>query len=580
MAAIKFKSALGVDRSCEEGFGGIDRTSHLKSSDRCHRLENLEPKADGSLKTRPGYRQEFEYSGTLRASFNSADKLYTLIGDSLVLTDVSLKTSQILATLPSESGDAEIFCFNGDVYVHDGNYLYHYDGDSLTAVEGYAPLYGVNWDPDSRGEIYEAINLLSDRIRISYAVTGSTNSFNLGVNVSSVDRLELNGKQYSLEALEVQINSEDSSVLDTVNISGSANIVFWLTLAPESSQKNRLQKATRAFVFGNNGGDRLCLYHPGLSEHLLCALPIGTSSHSASIRSAAGALPLYIPSTSYLCIGSGASPVSGMAQHYGRALLFTDTDTWCVDWEGEENSTDRIFPEVFLLNSAIGSEPIKGTAYCENDPITYFCGGLWRWHSQSGVRDECSASLISDEVASLLPKNSDGISMLSLPQRQKLLFADADDTEGKLLVYDTAKKAWTLYSGIFAESLLRFGDHPAFSRGGSVYVFSDDLAEDIEDEESFPIKSCLTSHFIDFGCPERTKRSARLLLNCDLSGGEAAVSLENELGETRTVKLKGRPDGGAELFSERIALPRFKKLRYTIESENPITLYSAILSAK
>lgn len=580
MAAIKFKSALGVDRSCEEGFGGIDRTSHLKSSDSCYRLENLEPKADGSLKTRPGYRQEFEFSGALRASFNSADKLYTLIGNSLVLTDTSLGTSQLLATVPSETGDAEIFGFNGDIYVHDGNYLYRYDGASLNAVEGYAPLYGTNWDPNTRGEIYEDINLLSDRIRIAFSITGNTDSFNLGVKASSVDRVELNGKHYSLDALNVKINSTDSSVLDTMNISGSGYIVFWLTLAPEESQKYRLQKTSRTFIFGNNGGERLCIYNPGLSGHLLCSQPISPSNHLASRKSATDALPLYIPKSSSLCIGSGASPISGMAQHYGRALLFTDTDTWCVDWEGDENNAERIFPKVFLLNSAIGSEPVRGTAYCENDPITYFCGGLWRWHSQSGVRDECSASLISDEVASILPKNSDGISMLSLPQRQKLLIADADDIEGKLLIYGTARKTWTLYRGIFAERLLRFGDHPAFSRGGSVYVFSDDLSEDSEDGESFPIKSCLSSHFIDFGCPERTKRSARMILTCDLSGGEARVSLENEIGEKRTLQLKGSPDGEAEQFSERIALPRFKKLRYTIESENPVTLYSAILSAK
>lgn len=580
MAAIKFKSALGVDRSCEEGFGGIDRTSHLKSSDRCYRLENLEPKADGSLKTRPGYRQAFEFSGTLRASFNSADKLYTLVGNSLVLTDTALGTSQILATLPSDEGDADIFCFNGDIYVHDGNYLYLYDGSTLNAVEGYAPLYGSNWNPATGGEIYEDINMLSDRIRISFTLTSSTNSYNLGINVSSVDRVELNGTQYPLEELNIAIDSSDSSVLHSSYITGSAYIVFWLTLAPEESQKYRLQKATKAFVFGNNGGERLCIYNPGLTGHLLCTQPISQSNHLASKKSASGALPLYIPSSSSLCIGSGASPISGMAQHYGRALLFTDTDTWCVDWEGDENNAERVFPKVFMLNSAIGSEPVRGTAYCENDPITYFCGGLWRWHSQSGVRDECSASLISDEVASILPKNSDGISMLSLPQRQKLIIADADDTEGKLLIYDTARKSWTLYRGIFAERLLRFGDHPAFSRGGSVYVFSDDLTEDSEDGESFPINSCLSSHFLDFGCPERTKRSVRIILTCDLSGGEAKVSFENEIGEERTLQLKGSPDDGAEQFSERIALPRFKKLRYTIESENPLILYSAILSAK
>lgn len=580
MAAIKFKSALGVDRSCEEGFGGIDRTSHMRSSDRCYSLENLEPQADGSLKTRSGYRQGFEFSGDLRASFNSADKLYSLIGSSLVLTDTTLGTSQVLAAVKSEAGDADIFCLGGDIYVFDGNCLYRYDGEALTEVEGYAPLYGNNWSPAGGGAIYEDINLLSKRIRIAFAITTNTQSFNLGVKVSSVDRIEIDGKEYSVNALNVKINSEDNSIIESSYISGSAYIVFWLTLADEVLENYRLPEGSKAFVFANNGGERLCIYDPGVSGDLLCSLPITKSAHFASKKTSSAAVPLYLPNSSSLCIGSGSSPISGMAHHYGRGLLFTDTDTWCVDWEGDEANTERVFPKAFLLNSAIGSEPVHGTAYCENDPITYFCGGLWRWHSQSGVRDECSATLISDEVASILPKNSDGISMLSLPQRQKLLIADAEDNEGRLLVYDTARKSWTLYTGIFAERLLRFGDHPAFSRGGSVYVFSDDLTEDSEDEESFAIKSLLSSHFIDFGCPERTKRSARIILACDLSGGEAAVRFENEIGEERTLQLKGSKDGGAEQFSERIALPRFKKLRYSIESDDPVTLYGAILSAK
>lgn len=580
MAAIKFKSALGVERSCEEGFGGIDRTSHQKSSDRCFRMENLDHRADGSLRTRPGYRQQFEYTGELRAIFNTSDKLYTVVGDSFILHDASLGTSTVLATLPSSSGDAEIICFGGDMYVHDGSWLYRYYASTLAEAEGYAPLYGSDWNPSSGGDVNEDINILSDRIRISFVTDESTQYFNLGINVSSIDLIQINGKTTVIDALGAAIDETEARITTTSPVAASTRITFWLTLSSSSSKKHLIEKRSRAFVFGNNGGERLCIYSPGLSSSLLCSRPVSTNAHRLSLKSNSNALPLYMPFSSVVCIGSGAYPITGMAQHFGRALLFTETDTWCVDWNGSELDPEVSVPEIFMLNSAIGSEETEGSAYCENDPITYFCGRLWRWHSQSGVRDECSASLISDEVAELLPKNSYSISMLSLPQRQKILIADPEDTEGKLLVFDTARKSWTVYKGIYAEKLIRFGNYPAFSRGSNIYVFFDDLTEDSEESESFPIKAILASHFTDFGCPERTKRSVRLILCCDLSGGEATVTFENEIGETRTLQLKGKKGGGAEQISERMALPRFKKLRYTIESQNPITLYSAILSAK
>ena len=46
MATIKFKSALGVERMHEEGFGGIDRA---QSKGNCYLAENLNPCADGSM---------------------------------------------------------------------------------------------------------------------------------------------------------------------------------------------------------------------------------------------------------------------------------------------------------------------------------------------------------------------------------------------------------------------------------------------------------------------------------------------------------------------------------------------------
>lgn len=577
MAAIKFKSALGVERMYEDGFGGINRSDRRGT---CFLTENLDPCSDGSLKTRAGYAAVAEHDGSLRAIFNFAGKLYSVIGDSLFVTDISSGISELKAKLANNEGYADIFCFGGDIYIHDGNAFFRFSDGTLTQVEGYAPLYGNYWHPLTRGAVNEDINLLSDRIRISFQAIQNTDIFYLGVKVSSVDMVQINEENVDLSDINVQIDENDASILHTTIINSANQITFWLTLSPESSEMHRIKQATKAFVFGNNGGERLCLYNPGLSCNLYSSLPVSSEEEYFSKLSAPEALPLYIPLSSALCIGSGASPITDLAHHYGRGILFTENDAWFIDWDGEESNKSIQKPNSFLLNSAIGAAHVQSTAYFDNDPITYFCGRLWRWHSQSGVRDECSASMVSDAVTDLLPKDTEKISMLSLPQMQKFFIVDVDDSEGKMLVYDLEQKTWTVYRGIFAERLFRYGNLPAFSRSGNVYIFREDLTADDDSDESFPICSRVVTHFLDFGCPEKTKRSASVLIEYDLSGGSGTLIFENEKGEKTTSVLHGKVGGGREQFSEHIHMPRFKKLCITLETDAPAVIYSAIISAK
>ncbi len=577
MAAIKFKSALGVERMYEDGFGGIDLTE-VKGS--CFLAENLDACADGSLKTRAGYTAVAEHEGSLRASFNFGGKLYAVIGDSLLVGNTEDGTFEVKAKLGNGIGDSDIFCFGGDIYVHDGITLYLWNGNSLKAVEGYAPLYGSAWDPSARGMVNEDINLLSDRIRITYSLKYTTSEFYLGIKAASVDRAELNGLTTDLGSLDARIDENDPSLLRTRSISENGSITFWLTLSPESSEMHRVRQTTKAFVFGNNGGERLCLYNPELSCNLYSSVPVKRWDQFYSALTAPDSLPLYIPVTSALCIGSGAAAITDLAHHYGRGLLFTENDAWFIDWDGDERDPSVQSPKSFLLNSAIGAEHIRSSAHFDNDPITYFCGRLWRWHSASGVRDECSASMVSDAVSELIPKDSEKISMLSMPQMQKIFISDAEDAAGRLLVYDLSRKAWTVYSGIFAEKVFRYGNLPAFSRGGCIYVFSPDASEDRESDEVFTVRTKLVTHFSDFGCPEKIKRSAALLLDYDLSGGGGKLTFENEKGEKTVSVLRGKAGGGREQFSEFFRLPRFKKLRMTLETDSPAVIYNAIISAK
>ncbi len=576
MSAIKFKSALGVERGHEDGFGGIDRTADGRRAGKLFSAENLDVRPDGSLVSRRGYRQIRELDGEFRGHFTRGDNLYAVIGNRFEVTDTASGEISTLGTLTTEHGNAEIFCFGGEMYVHDGKTLHRHDGKELSAVEGYAPYYGMNWNPAYGGAVNEHINYLSDRIMISYTVNQATNSFYLGIEAASIDRVEVGIEVQDSDKFTLTHNSDGVAIIRSSETIDQGEVFFWLTLVPEASEKHQLSKPLRAFVFGNNGGERLCFYAPGESCSLYCSKPVQFYMRVYSSRTDENELPLYFAKTTEICVGSGASPISGMAEHYGRALLFTESNAWCVDFEGEEKNSEYLRPKIFMLNSAIGSEILSGAAYCENDPLTYSSGALWRWNSRSGVLDECSATLVSDRVADLLPNDSENLALLSIPGRQSIYIADTDDGEGRMLVYNTRLKDWTLYRGIFAEKLLSYGGSPAFVCGNALCVFSDGLEKDSEFDGDFTVKTEFATHFLDFGTPERIKRSVDLILYCKLGKKGAEVKLENERGEVRAIHL----DGMDSCITEKIPLPRFKKLRVKLEADAPAEFQSLILSAK
>ena len=71
-----------------------------------------------------------------------------------------------------------------------------------------------------------------------------------------------------------------------------------------------------------------------------------------------------------------------------------------------------------------------------------------------------------------------------------------------------------------------------------------------------------------------------MVLEYDLSGDGGTLILETEKGERVTAPLHGKEGGGREQFSCRIPMPRFKKLRLSVETNSPSVIYNAILSAK
>jgi hypothetical protein len=574
MASIKFKNARGVERGCEDGFGGIDGRSR-RPGDSLAFISNLNTSFDGSLSTRSGYREIMSLSAPIRAVLSAGKSFYCLAGDELTETDTESGETTLIGKVSTTSGGGELFFLGGEIYVHDSQKLYRTSGGMLREVDGYAPLYGKDWHPENRGPIFESINLLSDRVRISYLTASTSTVFDLGLEAESLDRVEVNGEVKDLDTSGIVLDGSRVDFTNNVGLADGMNVTFWLTLKSSASKRSELAGNMRSFVFGSSGGERLCLYSPERSPLLLCSRIVTASELEESRKTASDSSRLYLPHGAALRIGNSSSPITGMAHHKDRALLFTDSDTWCMDFEGKENDPDYISPKLFLMNSAIGSEIGTSSANCENDPISYFRGKLFRWHSASGVRDECSAELISEAIRDIIPQNAENIAMLSVPHMNLLYIADIDSADGKVIVYNTEMKTFTTYSEIFAEKLFAFGSYPAFSRGERIYLLCGNMNGDVDDGEDYPIPFKIVSHFLDFGCPEKDKHSLSLLMSGSFDNA-VEIGFENENGEQVSFTLKNAEG----VIEERFRLPRFKNLRYTLKGFAPFRIDNIILSAK
>ena len=310
MASLKFKNALGVERGCADGFGGIDR-SIRKSSDTSELLFNLDPNADGSLTTRSGYREILSMSAPIRAVRSEGKNFYCLSGTNLTQTDTESGETVTLGTVETADGDGEIFFFGGELFVHDSKKLYRLTEDRLTEIDGYAPLYGKEWHPSLRGAVYEDLNLACDRVRISYLTADSAKVFDLGLEVESIDRVEINGEVKDIESLGIVLTGNKADFTKNVGLASGMIITFWLTLKKSASQKAKLEKSLRSFVFSNGGGERLCLYSPESEPKLFCSQIPSAQELFESRKTAPESSEIYISSA--LRIGNGFSPI-----HFSR----------------------------------------------------------------------------------------------------------------------------------------------------------------------------------------------------------------------------------------------------------------------
>ena len=124
-------------------------------------MRNFKILPDGSLKKREGYSELFTATGSVEGLWGGRvgehNLLAASIGGGLWIYDFDLSYSFQAGTIGT--GRAAMFAFGGRLYILNGVDYYCYDGNTLSAAAGYAPLILIACDPsDGSGTLYEEIN--------------------------------------------------------------------------------------------------------------------------------------------------------------------------------------------------------------------------------------------------------------------------------------------------------------------------------------------------------------------------------------------------------------------------------------
>ena len=241
-----FESKNALAKVSFDGFGGMDKRDPAKGAPKTDELINLRVLEDGSLEKRCGYRPLSLFPDGVRAiltgNFGGEFIGYVLSGYTVYKLDFSTGTHSIVGHIGNDVGRASIFYYFGHFYLCDGEEIYEIGEDSISACRGYAPLLGKDWGSAYPGEIYEPLNILTEKARISYIVSDPPNTFlSTLYEATAVDALYKNGElvdpsEYTLDRARRVISVQGLEAGDRVLAYVSFSNVFPLP-APASTKR-------------------------------------------------------------------------------------------------------------------------------------------------------------------------------------------------------------------------------------------------------------------------------------------------------------------------------------------------------
>ena len=562
MAKLNKSNAYASESA--DSFCGIDRTGLVGKLCEASDIHNFRILPDGSIEKREGYELIAALGAPISAitpsPYDSAT-VYAAAGEYVYSVSMASGHTECLGRIPSSTDGADFFTLQGSIYLATGHDIFVIDvcGNILRA-EGYVPLLGSHWGEDG-GEIFEPLNLLSRRVRISYLLDGEAYRLYTGLTAQSLDALYVNGEP-------TRGGSVDGKyiLLPAAFPAGTrVNVCMTLPSQSEIGEAEQLRSCPHAYTCHYGKARDVLCFGGTEKQRIFRSRSISADSAAASIIAYPDSMPIYFPAGT--CIDSA---VSG-----GVRAVCGESDCFVIFGEQDAHRVTESFEQRIPQT---GGCPGK-TAVIYNGSCVFAATsrGIISLGLRSGGGELISAPL--GDIA-----DDDFISRASLiydQKRNELHISDPLDGEGRQLVYNTARKSWSIFDGIGAQKFFVLSNRIGFVADSGIFAFSPHRTTDITlgGDENI-IRAEYVSRFSVLGRPDELKRLRRMRLACS-GDGEVTVSVLDPSGLIGSLVCTPDEDTDLHLYDKPLCSGRACHVRLCLESADTdyVRIHGVALSA-
>ena len=476
-------------------------------------MRNFRITQDNHLQTRPGCKTVVNIYNILReldvavdrnvcgawyGSVNGRDKL--LVSYDGCIVEVFPEAKYAVVRGHATAAETHFFGFGEKVYLLNGYEYMSWDGMDDTRfmnVEGYVPLVQIATTPDGDGTLLENVNRLSSKRRVSFSPDGTAKVFKLPEkNLKGVISATIAG-----EALTFTANVTEGTVeFPTAPAKGTDTIEVLYDSGKDAYNEVRAMRYSELF---NGGTDaRVFLYGDGSNKAIYSGTEYTSGQPSAE----------YFPDLFELSVGESNTPITSLARHYSRMMVYKTNSAWVVQYGtlGLADDTQTAAFYVQPVNRQFGNDAMGQVKLLENSPISIDRGSIYQWKSNNSSgyigNGESNAQRVSDRI-------STSLSGMDL-HKAKTINCKAEHefwilSGGTAVILNYANNTWYKYTDLVFDLLVeteteRYG----ICRDGRVVHFSRMYRNDDGEE----IDCYAATGAMDFGRTWQLKHSSVLFV--------------------------------------------------------------------
>lgn len=456
-------------------------------------MRNFRITRENHLQTRPGYAPVCTMSegnpvrGIWGGYVNSEFVVLAACGGKLWSIDPESWACTELGEI--DDAPTQFFGFSKKAYILTGSEYYVWDGESLSVVEGYAPIVATAVPPEGGGTILERVNMLTGNRRVQYSPDGEATVFTLP-ELGADEVISVGGTEISwtadAEAGTITFESAPEKGINTITV----------TYRKGTGNRDKVTKMRFSEFYNGDSDTRVFLYGDGTS------VAIYSDLDENGVPSAE-----YFPELNEVAVGSENTPVTSMIRHYDKLVAFKPDGTYIANFSLVTLETGAVTTVFYStpLNREIGCVGYGQAVLVKNNPRTLHGRAVYEWSlAGNGMRDERNAKRISQRMEDTLT---------DFPLEKCLTFDDEQRQEyyvcygDEMAVNNYGNDTWYYYNHVPAECIA--------SINGEVYFGTPDgrlmhFSRNYRNDDLEPIDAYWESGSMDFDADWKRKYSSTI----------------------------------------------------------------------